>query len=166
MRLSAYWLLALFALFVGLSGCTVNPATGQTAFTGFMSESEESKIGKENHPKILEEFGGAYANPALQAYVQRIGKSIASHSDRPDIDYQFTVLDSDIVNAFAMPGGYIYITRGLLARWATRPATSPPATWPSVTASPSWRRSPPPALAWPPATRPSVSWRARVPRYI
>jgi predicted Zn-dependent protease len=115
MRVSVYWLLALFALFVGLSGCTLNPATGQPAFTGFMSESEESKIGKENHAKILEEFGGAYANPALQAYIQRIGKSVASHSERPDIDYQFTVLDSDIVNAFAMPGGYIYVTRGLLA---------------------------------------------------
>jgi predicted Zn-dependent protease len=115
MRLHRFSMAALFALCAGLSGCTINPATGQSGFTGFMSESQEAKIGQESDAKILAEFGGAYANPAVQAYVQRIGKSVAAHSERPDIDFHYTVLDSDIVNAFAMPGGYVYITRGLLA---------------------------------------------------
>lgn len=115
MRPSPLALLGLLLLLPGVSGCTVNPATGQSAFTGFMSESQESQIGQENNPKILEEFGGAYENAALQAYIQRIGKAVASHSERPDIDFHFTLLNSDIVNAFAMPGGYVYITRGLLA---------------------------------------------------
>jgi predicted Zn-dependent protease len=115
MCLRAFSFLALTALCAGLGGCTVNPATGQSGFTGFMSESQETKIGQENDPKVLAEFGGAYEDPAIQAYVQRIGKSVAAHSERPDVDFHFTVLDSDIVNAFAMPGGYVYITRGLLA---------------------------------------------------
>lgn len=109
-------LLVPIALLAGLSACTINPATGGTSFTGFMSEADEAKIGEENHPKILEEFGGAYPDPAVQAYVERIGKSVSSHSDRPNVQYRFTVLNSDIVNAFAMPGGYVYVTRGLLAQ--------------------------------------------------
>src|SRR5262249_1156365 len=107
--------LVLFVMAAVNAGCTVNPATGQSSFTGFMSESQEAPIGKENEASVLSEFGGAYENAALQAYVQQVGKSVALHSERPDIDYHFTVLNSDIVNAFAMPGGYIYVTRGLLA---------------------------------------------------
>jgi predicted Zn-dependent protease len=115
MRRIAIPLLALLALCPVLTGCTINPATGQSSFTGLMSESQEAKMGMESDPKVREEFGGTYDNAALQAYIQHLGKSVAAHSERPDIDYRFTVLNSDIVNAFAMPGGYIYITRGLLA---------------------------------------------------
>jgi predicted Zn-dependent protease len=108
--------LALLALVVVVeSGCSVNPATGESSFTGFMSESKEQKIGKENHPKILQEFGGAYQNQNLQAYVSSLGNLLARTSDRPNQKFTFTVLDSPIVNAFAMPGGYVYITRGLMA---------------------------------------------------
>src|SRR5262245_4263079 len=108
--------IAVLALVVvAESGCSVNPATGESSFTGFMSESEEQRIGKENHPKILQEFGGAYQNQDLQAYVSSLGDLLARTSDRPDQKFTFTVLDSPIVNAFAVPGGYVYITRGLLA---------------------------------------------------
>jgi predicted Zn-dependent protease len=73
-------------------------------------------MGREEHPKILAEFGGAYdEKPALNAYVQSVGQFIAATSERKDVTYTFTVLNTPDVNAFAVPGGYIYITRGLLA---------------------------------------------------
>ncbi|MGH6931232.1 MAG: M48 family metalloprotease [Dongiaceae bacterium] len=109
-------LIALLSLFVTtLPGCTVNPATGQSTFTGLMSESEEQRIGRDSHPKVLTAFGGAYEDVELQRYIDSIGQLLARASDRPDQRYIFTVLDSPIVNAFAVPGGYIYLTRGLLA---------------------------------------------------
>lgn len=107
--------LAAVAVALSLAGCSVNPATGRSSFTGFMSESAESQVGVENHPKVLAEFGGAAGGPELAAYVGGIGKLLASTSERPDLPFTFTVLNSPIVNAFAVPGGYIYITRGLLA---------------------------------------------------
>jgi len=98
-----------------LAGCTTNPATGEQSFTGFMSTSDENRIGQQSHPEILKEFGGAYGSPQLQAYIQNLGTSLAANSERKDVHYTFTLLDTPIVNAFAVPGGYIYITRGLLA---------------------------------------------------
>ncbi len=109
------YLALLAVVVVAESGCSVNPATGESSFTGLMSESEEQSIGRENHPKILQEFGGAYQNQNLQAYVSSLGNLLARTSDRPNQKFTFTVLDSPIVNAFAVPGGYVYITRGLLA---------------------------------------------------
>ena len=98
-----------------LGGCTANPATGATSFTAFMSPQEELRVGREEHPKILAQFGGEYVDPALRDYVTRLGKSLAARSEMPQLDWHFTVLNSDIVNAFALPGGYVYTTRGLLA---------------------------------------------------
>jgi predicted Zn-dependent protease len=92
----------------------VNPATGQTEFTA-MSPEQELQIGKEQHPQILTQFGGAYADPELQAYVTRIGAQLQAVSELPELDFRFTVLNSEMINAFALPGGYVYITRGLLA---------------------------------------------------
>jgi len=105
----------LLVVVAGLPGCSVNPATGESSFTGLMSESDEIRIGRENHPKVMAEFGGPYQDPELQRYVNSLGQLLARASDRPNLQYTFTVLDSPIVNAFATPGGYIYITRGLMA---------------------------------------------------
>ncbi len=105
--------LAAIALTV-LTACSVNPATGERDFTAFMLPEDELRVGAEQHPKILEQFGGAYRNAAVTAYVDRIGQRLARVSDLPNLNYTFTVLDDDIVNAFALPGGYIYISRGLL----------------------------------------------------
>lgn len=80
-----------------------------------LSAADEKRIGREHHPKILEQFGGAYRDPALARYVDSIGQFLAAASDAPRIGYTFTILDSPIVNAFALPGGYVYVTRGLLA---------------------------------------------------
>jgi predicted Zn-dependent protease len=105
--------LAALALLT-LTACSVNPATGEHSFTAFMSPEDEVRVGAEEHPKILEQFGGAYENADVAAYVERIGQKLARVSDLPDLKFTFTVLDDDIVNAFALPGGYIYISRGLL----------------------------------------------------
>lgn len=98
-----------------LTGCTTNPATGKQEFTPLMSAEREKQVGAEEHPKVLQEFGGAYDEPRIGAYVAAIGGRLAANSELPDLNFRFTVLDSDIVNAFALPGGYIYVTRGLVA---------------------------------------------------
>lgn len=100
-----------------LVACTVNPLTGQKELTGLMPEQQEASIGASQHKAIVKEYGGEYKNAALQAYVNEIGQKMAreSQSDRAGVTYHFTLLDSPVVNAFAMPGGYIYVTRGLLA---------------------------------------------------
>ncbi len=97
----------------GLSGCAVNPVSGHNDFV-MLSESQEIAEGRDANPKILEQYG-VYDNPALQAYVQKVGADVAAHSHRSNLIYRFTVLNSTEVNAFALPGGYVYITRGLLA---------------------------------------------------
>ncbi|HUL06346.1 MAG TPA: M48 family metalloprotease [Candidatus Acidoferrum sp.] len=107
--------LLLAAVLPGAAGCSVNPATGESSFTGLMSESDEVRIGRESHPQVLAQFGGAYQDPELDRYIDSLGQLLAHASDRPNLQYHFTVLDSPIVNAFATPGGYVYITRGLLA---------------------------------------------------
>jgi len=108
--------LAVAALLAGqLSGCAKNPATGGTSFTGGFSEADEIRIGRETHPKIIAEFGGEYGSPELKRYVDSIGQLLAKTSERPNLKWSFTLLNSDIVNAFATPGGYVYITRGLMS---------------------------------------------------
>ena len=92
----------------------VNPATGQTEFTA-MSPAQEQEIGEEQHPQVLMQFGGPYDDAELQSYVSRIGDELAAVSELPELDFTFTVLNSEVINAFALPGGYVYITRGLLA---------------------------------------------------
>ena len=96
-----------------LAGCSVNPATGEQDLV-LMSENQEITLGRSGHEEILQEYG-KYDHPELAAYVQSIGERVAKNSHRSDLIYRFTILDSAQVNAFALPGGYIYITRGLLA---------------------------------------------------
>jgi predicted Zn-dependent protease len=98
-----------------LAGCATSPATGRTFFTGGMSVEDEARLGREEHEKIVPQFGGAYENAALNTYVSSIGTLLAKTSELPNQQFTFTVLDSPIVNAFALPGGYVYVTRGLMA---------------------------------------------------
>jgi predicted Zn-dependent protease len=108
----------LFALAaLGLNGCSyqTSPATGRE-FLSPVSEKQEAQMGADEHPKILEEFGGAYSEkPNLNAYVNQIGQQVAQNAERKDVTYTFTVLNTEDINAFALPGGYVYVTRGLLA---------------------------------------------------
>ena len=94
---------------------TTNPATGGSDFTPLMSPEKESQIGAEEHPKMVAAFGGVYDDPEIGGYVASVGGRLAAHSERADLAFRFTVLNSPVVNAFALPGGYVYISRGLLA---------------------------------------------------
>jgi predicted Zn-dependent protease len=113
-RLLAALLIASLALPLAACSRVVNPATGEAQYTT-LSPSEERQIGAQQHPQILQEFGGAYDDPALQAYVEQVGGRLGVASDLPEYEFTFTVLNSDVVNAFALPGGYVYVSRGLLA---------------------------------------------------
>ncbi|PJE42521.1 MAG: peptidase M48 Ste24p [Pseudomonas sp.] len=105
--------LTLSVLLVQLAGCAVNPATGRSDFV-MMSEQQELDLGRRYNQEILKE-NPRYADEKLQAYVQQVGERVAKNSHRNQLAYQFTVVDSPDINAFALPGGYIYIHRGLLA---------------------------------------------------
>lgn len=98
-----------------LAACAVNPATGKRQLM-LITESQEKQIGKENDPAVVAQFG-LYDDPDLQAYVSGLGRGLAAKSERPDLDWTFRVVDDKLVNAFALPGGYIYITRGILAHF-------------------------------------------------
>jgi predicted Zn-dependent protease len=97
-----------------LTSCQVTPGTGKSNFN-LLSAEDEAKMGAEAHPELLQQFGGAYDDPKIQAYVAGIGKRLVSHSETPGAPFHFTVVNSEIVNAFALPGGYVYVSRGLMA---------------------------------------------------
>ena len=80
-----------------------------------MSPQEEIQVGRSEHPKILKEFGGEYKDSQFNAYVRNVGLRLAKVSDMPSLKFTITVLNDSKVNAFALPGGFVYITRGLLA---------------------------------------------------
>jgi predicted Zn-dependent protease len=96
-----------------ITGCATNPVTGSSDFV-LMSEAQEISLGQQYSTEIAKEMP-AYPDPVLEELVQRVGKNLAQHSHRPGLEYHFTIVDSTQVNAFALPGGYIYITRGMLA---------------------------------------------------
>jgi predicted Zn-dependent protease len=97
------------------SGCAVNPATGQRQLM-LVSESQEIAMGQQADPGISAMFG-LYDDPELQAYVTRLGDSLAASSERPHLPWTFRVVDDPIVNAFALPGGFIYVSRGIMAHF-------------------------------------------------
>jgi len=110
---AAVAVLALGAAFVMLPGCATNPVTGQKQFS-LVSSQQELSIGKEGYPAVVAEYG-AYDENRLAAYVDSVGQRLARVSHMPELEWHFTLLDDATVNAFAMPGGYIYVTRGILA---------------------------------------------------
>jgi predicted Zn-dependent protease len=96
-----------------LAGCAVNPVTGNSDFV-MMSERDELSLGSQAYQQVLKEYP-IYKDEKLRAYVQQVGEKVASNSHRSNLQYQFSVVDSADINAFALPGGYIFINRGLLA---------------------------------------------------
>jgi predicted Zn-dependent protease len=95
-----------------LAGCATNPATGQREFS-LMSEAQEIQLGQEMDAQVRREMG-VYNDPELQRYVESIGLRLAKASERPNLPWHFAVVDEPAINAFALPGGYIYVTRGIL----------------------------------------------------
>jgi predicted Zn-dependent protease len=111
-RLS-FHLAAVLAGTLALVGCATNPVTGGKDVV-MMSEAQEVDIGRKAHAQVLQQYG-RYDDESVQQYVSEIGQRIARTSHRPELPFTFTVLDSAEVNAFALPGGYVYITRGIMA---------------------------------------------------
>lgn len=101
------------ALLVACGTNVVNPVTGQTERSA-MSEEAEVAEGAKAHQEVLQEYG-VVNNPALQSYVNALGQRLAGQSHRSQLQWRFTVLDSPEINAFALPGGYVYVTRGIMA---------------------------------------------------
>ncbi len=109
----AAWLpIAALALTAACTTVT-NPATGESELTT-VTPAQERAIGAQEHPKVVAEFGGEYGDAELKQYVNSIGQSLAQNAELPADTFTFTLLDSPVVNAFALPGGYVYVTRGLL----------------------------------------------------
>ena len=107
------YLLKSLLLLTLLSGCATNPVTGKQDLV-LMSEQDEINLGKQASQEVLQQYH-IYNDIELQNYVQYVGSKVAAKSHRPNLNYRFTVVDSPEVNAFALPGGYVYITRGLMA---------------------------------------------------
>lgn len=105
----------LSCIMLTFNTCSVNPVTGKSQLM-FMSEAQEVQLGKQYDPQVLATFG-EYKNDALLAFITQKGNEMARISHRPKLEYHFKILDSPVVNAFAVPGGYIYFTRGILAQF-------------------------------------------------
>ncbi|MBP2300464.1 M48 family metalloprotease [Azospirillum picis] len=107
---------ALAALWLAATPVLAVPAPAMAGLLdGTLFGGGDAALGAQEHPKILAQFGGEVKNPRLTAYVGQLGRRLAATTDLANEPWTFTVLDSDVVNAFALPGGYVYITRGLLA---------------------------------------------------
>ena len=100
------------ALLVALPACATNPATGRRQIM-LVSEQQEIQMGQEADREVGSAFG-LYPDEGVQAYVARLGKRLAADSERPNLPWTFRVVDDPTVNAFALPGGFIYVTRGLM----------------------------------------------------
>lgn len=110
-----YFRLLFFVTFLSLTACVRNPVTGKRDLI-LMSREQEIALGKESHPSVVATMG-IYEDPKLQAFINEKGKAMAQISHRPDLPYQFYIVDSPVVNAFAVPGGYVYFTRGIMAHF-------------------------------------------------
>jgi predicted Zn-dependent protease len=105
----------VLTLLAVLAACSVNPATGRRELS-LVSESSEIQMGRDADPEITAQFG-LVDDPDLQRYVSDLGARLAGVSERPNLPWTFRVVDDPVVNAFALPGGFIYVTRGILARF-------------------------------------------------
>ena len=106
-------LLVLLAIF--WTGCAVNPVTGNRELM-LMSEEQEIAMGKQSDPAVVAQYG-LYQDETLQKFINEKGQMMAKISHRPDLNFEFKIVDSPVVNAFALPGGYIYFTRGIMAHF-------------------------------------------------
>ncbi len=111
--------LILFAvLFCGVfsaAGCAVNPITGEEELI-FFPEQQDIEIGMQYAPEVEKELKGRIEDQVLQNYIDGVGQKIAKISHRPDFDYHFVAVNDKSINAVALPGGYIFITKGMLSK--------------------------------------------------
>jgi predicted Zn-dependent protease len=114
-RLHFNLIISFVLISILLIGCARNPVTGKKQLV-FMSEAQEIAMGKESDPQIVA-FFGLYDDPQLQKFITDKGLEMAAISHRPKLNYEFKVVDSPVINAFAVPGGYVYFTRGIMAHF-------------------------------------------------
>ena len=114
-RFYSSWLMNFIILTLFLS-CSRNPVTGKKGLN-FLSESQEISMGQQSDPEVVAQFG-LYQNKKLQDFITKEGNKMVKVSHRPNLNFEFKILDSPVVNAFAVPGGYVYFTRGILAHFS------------------------------------------------
>ena len=107
--------LMLITSLFSLGGCATNPVTGKKQVS-LLSEKDEIAMGAESDPQVVAQFG-LYDDPKIQAFIEKYGQQMAAISHRSHLKFQFKILDSPVVNAFAVPGGYVYFTRGIMAHF-------------------------------------------------
>lgn len=114
-RITAFFILVLLA---GLTGCKTNPSTGRSQFL-IVSANETRQMGIEAKPQLIEEYGGEYPSQPLREYVAQVGSVLVTHvePEYADVEWEFILLDSEVINAFALPGGKVFITVGLLSHF-------------------------------------------------
>jgi predicted Zn-dependent protease len=105
--------LGLLTLLIFLLSCAVNPVTGKRELM-LLSESDEIQLGQQSDGDIVAQYG-VYQDEELNSYISGIGMKMAKLSHRPNLPYEFKIMDTPVINAFAVPGGYVYFTRGILA---------------------------------------------------
>src|SRR5207249_7583393 len=103
----------ILIMLAAVAACAVNPATGSRQLM-LISESQEIAMGRDYDKQVAASIG-LYADSGLQRYIQQFGARLAATSERPNLPWSFHVVDDPVVNAFALPGGFIYVTRGILA---------------------------------------------------
>jgi predicted Zn-dependent protease len=112
-RTGAQAIVILTAAITFGNGCAVNPVTGKRQFM-LLSEADERSLGEQSDEAIVTQYG-LVDDPELAAYVDGVGKAMVPVSHRPGLPFEFRLLDDPVVNAFALPGGFVYVTRGILA---------------------------------------------------
>ena len=110
---SLLWIILIISAMLAAIACAVNPVSGKKELM-FFSEKAEIAMGQDTDRQIRQQFG-IYQDKGLNAYVDGVGQKMVPYSHRPNLQYHFAVLDTPVVNAFAAPGGYIYVTRGIMA---------------------------------------------------
>jgi predicted Zn-dependent protease len=112
MRTSILYI-SLLSVVLFFQSCSKNPVTGKEDFM-LMSKGQEVALGQQSDPEIVA-YMGVYDDPALQKFINEKGQEMVAISHRKDLKYQFKIVDSPVVNAFAVPGGFVYFTRGIMA---------------------------------------------------
>lgn len=113
-----FFLLFTVSLLYGLTGCETNPSTGRSQLL-LVSASTTVQMGIEAKPQLIEEYGGEYPSEPLREYIDRVGRSLVNQvePEYAEVEWEFFLLDSEVINAFALPGGKVFITVGLLSHF-------------------------------------------------
>ena len=104
-----------FAFALTMTGCAKNPVTGHHQLM-LITEEQEFAIGEGADGEVRKEYGAYLDSPALRGYVDDLGNRLARQGERPGLVFHFEILNSPVINAFALPGGFVYVTRGMLER--------------------------------------------------